>query len=605
MLRTIRTLLRSARPIAWVCALAVIGTGIAPALAAPQSSLAPVLPGAGSLDSPDLGRAGASHGWMVVQSGDTLALIHIPPRTSAQAGASGVLAAGGGSVRLVMPLERSPEGIAAIDERVYLAFDVRDSTGQLIQREVRSVAAIRSGLGALWRFEPAADLLTHPVLPTSGRLLGMGAAGQTLVAIMSERSRRGESSPVIHALDQDRWREAQLPDELAGLISGQPSPLRVVSMRGGVGLAVASSRERLDVWVGQVRFPRPTSSRRFGDFDDGPVLTRPANPRPVEAPPEEAPEWTWTRRSLSLDPAQVDVIAAGTLLECSGAMVWVEPIPGGRVRLTELTEAGSFPIATIDGVAPPVTAASLDGDGRIALVWSQLDEPGSEDSPLKPSSPKRRYEVREISAHTGRVLYAGPAKSLGPVSPTDLRLLSTALLATMGVVLLLVLRPDPSDGVVTIPPGFALAEAGRRFFAALADTAMALWISSVLWGIDMGTILSPDGMIGGETWVVVGSGIGIAIVMGTIGEWRTGRSPGKLLTGCEVISIARTGLVGEAGHVPRPGFWRALERNVLKWLLPPMAMLGLFDQQGRHRADMMARTLVVVRWEEDQDQDES
>jgi hypothetical protein len=47
-----------------------------------------------------------------------------------------------------------------------------------------------------------------------------------------------------------------------------------------------------------------------------------------------------------------------------------------------------------------------------------------------------------------------------------------------------------------------------------------------------------------------------------------------------------------------------LIRNVVKWGLPPVAMVGMLDPVGRHRGDLLAMTAVVIEGEPDEDEGE-
>ena len=42
-------------------------------------------------------------------------------------------------------------------------------------------------------------------------------------------------------------------------------------------------------------------------------------------------------------------------------------------------------------------------------------------------------------------------------------------------------------------------------------------------------------------------------------------------------------------------------RNTVKWCLPPAASLALLEPTGRHRGDLLAGAVVVVRTEPDAD----
>lgn len=576
------------RWLCWACLTILLAVAnIAGAQPAPRAVFLP-----GATGFPLTKNGSPSHGWMIVQSGEKWALVHAPPRVDNDPTATGVLSAAGGSVALVASFTSAPVALAAADDRVYMIFETTDRAGRAIRREVRSITAERSGLGALWRFEPEEELFTHPLLPPGGVLLGAGCIDGMLAVVLDSSTEANPQSPRIGILYRDRWLFTDLPAPIVDAVRASPRNVRIVASRSGLVICVPRADGVLERWTGAVTLPPKAPSTFFAEDDDAPIVTR----RNASATTLPSPSWTWTQRPmLTLAPGFLDA-SAGTLVDCAGVLVWVQVAPDGTILLRELSDDGATPLVDIPGAALPISIGTLDGDGRIVLIWSQLQAPPPTPQALQSSAPKRTYEIREISPSTGRILYAGPAKSLGPVSPTDFRILSIALLVTMGIALLLVLRPDPSDGIITIPEGYFLAESGRRLLAAVADLVFAWWIACTIWRIDVGESISPSNMLGGTTWVVAGTSLAVGMILGAIGEWRVGRSPGKLLAGCEVVSTAAHS--SGAGFLSRPSFWRSLERNAIKWLLPPVAMLGLFDQQGRHRADMMARTVVVVRGEE-------
>ncbi|MCG3122729.1 MAG: hypothetical protein GIKADHBN_01130 [Phycisphaerales bacterium] len=588
-----RPLTRSCLPTLIALAWAVVVL-LCPRPAAGQTPPATgVLPGAGGMwtTTPPL----ESHGWMVAPWGDQWALVHVPPRVVRGSLAQEGFAAAGGNVRLVSMFKDAPVALAAVDSRAFVAFETLDRGGRVMKREVGSVTAFPSGLGAIWRFEPEAALMTHPLLPPDGMLVGLGIVDGRLSAVIDDSLEANPIGPRVGVLHRDRWLWAALEDRIASELQMHPGRGRVFSSKDGLGLAVSTPNREVLVWTGRAEVPQTRDSYVFGADVDEPLLSDKSDESPAQSP--QPPQWSWTFQRFSLGaPAESVDLAMGTIMECSGVLLWIQPDAAGRATVYELIEGRATQLAEFPDATRPLSVTCLQDEGRLVLVWSQVEaapQPGTE---LAPSSPKRKYEAREVSVATGRVLYAGPAKSLGPVSPTDLRILSTALLIVMGIALLLVLRPDPDDAVVSLPDGFALAESSRRMVAAMIDGVLAWWIAAVLWGLDVGATLAPASMVTGQTWYVAGTAIIVGIFLGTFGEWRAGRSPGKLLVGCEVISLVR-----RPDHppefVPRPGFWRALERNAVKWLLPPVAMLGLFDDQGRHRGDMLARTLVVIRYE--------
>ncbi|MFN9977943.1 MAG: hypothetical protein ACK58T_49355, partial [Phycisphaerae bacterium] len=87
----------------------------------------------------------------------------------------------------------------------------------------------------------------------------------------------------------------------------------------------------------------------------------------------------------------------------------------------------------------------------------------------------------------------------------------------------------------------------------------------------------------------------IGVVIGTLTEWLFGRTPGKLITDCEVVAIvAGAEKPQNTGVGSRPSLASSLIRNCVTWFLSPVAILALFDDSGRHRGDQIARAAVVV-----------
>src|SRR5947207_169451 len=168
----------------------------------------------------------------------------------------------------------------------------------------------------------------------------------------------------------------------------------------------------------------------------------------------------------------------------------------------------------------------------------------------------------------------------------------------MAVVLLFVLRSDGAGSPLSLPKGVVLAEPGRRIVAGLIDLAVAALITSRMArsaGLEVLTSSSflrdPAGL---ETVLLL---IGIGIVHSTLGEWLFGRSIGKSLAGCEVVRPRyEKGPDGEVNIVlERPSLWRAALRNLVRWLIPPLALSGMSGMDHRHRGDTAAGTAVVVR----------
>ncbi|MBC6953782.1 MAG: hypothetical protein DYG93_07875 [Leptolyngbya sp. PLA2] len=149
------------------------------------------------------------------------------------------------------------------------------------------------------------------------------------------------------------------------------------------------------------------------------------------------------------------------------------------------------------------------------------------------------------------------------------------------------MRPTGEPGVVTLPPGVALASRSKRLAASLADLLLAAAAASIITGAPVAELLSPFTLLG-----ITGSPaeplavLAIAIVHGAAGEWLGGLTLGKWLVGIRVVRANPDRLL-------RPALWRAALRNAFKWVLAPWALVGLMTPNARHRGDLLAGTVVV------------
>ena len=137
----------------------------------------------------------------------------------------------------------------------------------------------------------------------------------------------------------------------------------------------------------------------------------------------------------------------------------------------------------------------------------------------------------------------------------------------------------------------ALAEPGRRVAATLIDGLLAAFIASLATGAGLFDVVSGLALIrAGDVWVAVPLAPAIACGLSALGELIGGRSVGKVVTGCRVVRVGPALREDWA----RVGWWGAIARNVVKWWLPPVALLGLLETNRRHRGDGMASTAVVI-----------
>ncbi|MGQ0628444.1 MAG: hypothetical protein ACT4PL_10150, partial [Phycisphaerales bacterium] len=116
----------------------------------------------------------------------------------------------------------------------------------------------------------------------------------------------------------------------------------------------------------------------------------------------------------------------------------------------------------------------------------------------------------------------------------------------------------------------------------------------------------------------------LAAALGALNEGLTGRTLGKRLTGCGVLTVQRVtrrsstdaatdaqeGEPDPAASADEPAAFAAniptmrsaVVRNIVKWLFPPLFLLAFLDPMLRSPADALGRTVVVQRARSDDDE---
>jgi uncharacterized RDD family membrane protein YckC len=117
-------------------------------------------------------------------------------------------------------------------------------------------------------------------------------------------------------------------------------------------------------------------------------------------------------------------------------------------------------------------------------------------------------------------------------------------------------------------------------------------------------MLMPSTMLGGAESSLgeldlrpLGLAIGVTILHVSVCELLLGRSLGKFVMGIRVVSIDAAGAGIQGGGIVGmqvPGLGQILVRNLVRWLVPMLALFGMLDVAGRHPGDLAARTLVVA-----------
>lgn len=284
----------------------------------------------------------------------------------------------------------------------------------------------------------------------------------------------------------------------------------------------------------------------------------------------------WTRHPVGFAAPEGELFATpGGLIAAS------YDDSAGAIRFHVLVDGDdSADLCVLENV-PPAHAIARLGE-NLMIVWMDVDAP-------------ERMRVAVVSSITGRILHNDYASFGTPLTPSDLRLVAFLLSAIMLGVLLFLLKPETAIQVAP-PPGWALADSGRRFVAAAADFMLAGFVASLLWDVRFGEAIDPSHLFlmeSGDNWPAI-TALGIYFVHGVVGEWLFQRTLGKWLLRCRVSSTR-----GE-----RVKLWQATARNVVKVMAPPLVALVLIDPNRRHPGDLLGGTLVVSPAERKEEPDD-
>ncbi|MFO0861995.1 MAG: hypothetical protein U0570_15740 [Phycisphaerales bacterium] len=493
--------------------------------------------------------------WFVMPTigGKDFVLVHVPPqkdsaeRTSPQ-----------GIYRSVTRLAEMPEALAAWDNAVFAVFPTRvESDGPQSGKTVRSLRTERFGDSELWVDQPSGRMETLPSVPL-GKLLGFAASSWGLVALGTTDS--GTDLQLLVLADRS-WKEAQLPaDWPKAWENSDTSRPRLVADQRGIYL-VRPSATGLQVWTGVVG-------------------------EPIGA--DVAIAWRHETIPGTLGP--------GVFIRVNGRFFNAALTPEKAVVIQEFTPTATRELATVSDMEAMQAIVPVNGLERLMVV----SVPRQTASVRKSETPPRTVRVVELSLLTGRVFYDGPAEPLDPLGSGEFRLISIALILAMGLILVLVLRSEDATAI-HLPEGCSFAEPGRRIAATVLDFTIAALLVPRLTGNSVLELFGPMVWLDGEAFETLLLIALLACLIGALGETFFGRSPGKLLTDCEVVSVAKPPDAASTQELPRPNFGASLTRNAIKWFLSPVAAIALMDGSGRHRGDQFAKAAVVIRREEDEE----
>jgi len=528
------------------------------------------LPAAGS---PAVGVAGDSHAWMAIPDSGPMGaaiIVHVPPRRSA----TGQGAAHDGTIRRATVLSQMPERLAAWDNLLYLAFPPQELGAGRRHRRVVMLSAERGPIQGSWVTPVEGRLPTQPSLPGDGALVGFVGSPLGPVALLRAGARETPEYSLL-VLFRSAWRSVPLPPRLG-------------EERGGTRAYLAATPEGPAVIAVGTR-SWAAIGRLSADLDAG--------------DPRVSAEWRQVPLTFTPEDGAEPRLPYSQIYHVRGQFVYVARTPNGRaVEIWNPTATVNHRLQRIDDVGPDLAVVPVEQVGRLAILWQDMaEEPVGGRGQSSPAETRAR--MVEVSVASGEVLYEGPAKADPPISPGELKVLAVALVGLMAVVLVFVLRPDPSGPPLSLPKGVTLAEPSRRMLAGFVDATISILGVSQAMGRSPFDLLSPSAFMRDpvtvESLLLV---IAVGFIHTTLGEWLAGRSIGKALAGCEVVHVRF--VQEEDGEVrpvlERPALWRAAVRNLLRWAIPPLAISGLSAPDHRHRGDLAAGTVVVVRPGEDE-----
>ena len=517
----------------------------------------------------------STHSWFVMPAlgGREFVLAHVPPRSMPDGSARPSTM---GLYRSAIRLTEVPEALAAWDDSVYAIFTARgDGSGDGKARTVRTLKAQRFSDSDLWVDQPSGRMDTLPSLAGGMKLAGFAAGPDGPIALLSDERTDDIRLMVLH---EQVWRSVELP---AALVQSQRE-------RGFVGVDLFADAEGIYVLARQ---------RESWTIWSGPLLIDDAGKGLPETESDASLIVDWKMRRVN--PFGVAALDAGSSVLRVDSRWYA--VAGGDSEAVEVFEVAPEFVrraASVDGVGPVRVIVPIDGLARLVIVSTARPNGAAE---AKSAGPRVGAKVVELSLLTGRVFYSGPAQPVDPLGSSEFRFIAVGLILAMGLILVLVLRADETAGV-NLPEGFSFADPTRRAIATILDVAIVALLVPRFTGNSILELFGPMAWLNGEAFETLLLVAILGCLVGTVGETLFGRTPGKLLADCEVISIApRTGKDATSDDIPRPSFAASLTRNAIKWFLSPVAAVALMDGSGRHRGDQFAKAAVVVPFDPEEE----
>ncbi len=489
-----------------------------------------------------------AHAWFVVPepSGPDGTLLHLGPRLAPEPHVAT------GSAKLVTLLPTTPEALAAWERSVYLVFPpAQPSPAAMPRRSVLRITAAPSIWGATWTFDTNTTRLhAEPAIPGSLPLLSIAASPWGLAALLQTAH-----GATLCVRTPAGWSTLDLPPRAEGArwILADES-----------GLLLASAQPHTPLW-------------------------RAALERNPNAP--ELLSATWSEQFVQWPtPA-----AEATLLRASDITILAqrtEESPA-RLNLWRISEAAPRLIQSIDVADAPFAVAGMDDAARLAILSVRAGDSARAADRARPST-----RLVEVSARTGTILSDAPLSLANALTGNELRLIAVGAVAAMSVIGIAILRPRSEHPPLSLPRGWSLASPLRRSIAGAIDAFAALALAGALTGVPIPQALSASAWFTEpDAWRAPIAAAAIGLVASTLLEGVFSRTPGKALCGCRVVRVAMVkspdGMLEPRPLIP--GLRAAFVRNLYRWLLAPIAAMSLGSSDGRHRGDILARTVVLVR----------
>lgn len=558
-----------------------------------------------------------SHAWFVVPGarGDAVVL-HVPPRRFVNPHDGVLRGSDDGAVRVAMRLDQAPSEIASWGERLYL-LDDRPSGFEKTKRVVTSIRAVRSGVGNLWATYPDSGPESLPSLSGEGEIISFVGSSVGPTLLLEGRAPETDRRVLqIRMLVDRSWVGLSVPSEASSMVfdeSNRRGPIKPWAM-------LVPSIEGLQLVCGTAEGTFRWSLRCDREFA---VLVRQSvntssgvDDSGASSDDKAASKGGADGRTATVEWGAREMLGSGQLRD--GAMerpLFMGEVCGRLVVVREMglilqlrewmgsswrdvqTYVGEERMGVL-GIAP------LDGVGRLAIVWPESAAIDPNAAAVETSRPRMpadtgrevRHQIEEVSVFSGREMFLGRWKFISPLASSDLKFLALILVGAMSLVVVFVLKAESVGVPATLPPGTAFAGPLMRTVATMIDFGVALAIASRVYSMGMFEVFSVEAMLNGRgIWAVLVALV-VAAVIGSVCEAIWGRTLGKMICGCEVVD-SRVGAAPE-GRDQKAGVAASVLRNLLKWMLPPIGLLSMLDAQGRHPADRLAKTAVVVRLDE-------